>query len=212
MRCKSFLISDINQLQNYHLLELDIAFVNYEKELSLTEELRNPEVIKEWSDFSGRNKIVVFVHFVAKIEKKKFLSIMVIDNGRIIGVSDAVTKNKEYYESKRQRIYITSLGKIGVVVDDDILYPESVRSLNINGAEIIVSMSKKNFDTNYLNCYKSHNFFNDVLIFGIFNDKLCIFSKDMYIAEKNSSIEFDLIENYCDFSFIKKFENPSYEY
>ena len=72
-------------------------------------------------------------------------SAVIADRGRILGVSDAVhaIDESEFVAGGTFRVYDTSAGKIGIVVAEDLFFPESARVLTLCDADIIVCLFKK---------------------------------------------------------------------
>ena len=72
-------------------------------------------------------------------------SAVVADKGRIIGVSDMAhaIDNSEFVSGGSFRVYDTSVGKIGIIVAEDLLFPESARVLALCDADIIICLYKK---------------------------------------------------------------------
>lgn len=72
-------------------------------------------------------------------------SAVIADKGRILGVSDAVhaIDESEFVAGGTFRVYDTSVGKIGLVVAEDLFFPESARVLTLCDADIIVCLFKK---------------------------------------------------------------------
>jgi len=69
-------------------------------------------------------------------------SAVVIDNGKLIGVSDMahVVDETDYSPGGGFRVYDTNKGKIGIVVDEDIYFPEVPRILTLCDSEVILSL------------------------------------------------------------------------
>lgn len=67
-------------------------------------------------------------------------SVVIADKGKILGVSDMVhcAVNSEYTPGGGFRVYDTSKGKIGILVGEDLFFPESMRVLTLCDADIIV--------------------------------------------------------------------------
>ena len=72
-------------------------------------------------------------------------SAVIADKGKILGVSDMVhaIDQSEYAPGGNFRVYDTSVGKIGVLVGEDLFFPESARVLTLCDADIIVCVFKK---------------------------------------------------------------------
>lgn len=72
-------------------------------------------------------------------------SAVIADKGRILGVSDAVHSidESEFVAGGNFRVYDTGAGKIGLIVAEDLFFPESARVLTLCDADIIVCVFKK---------------------------------------------------------------------
>ncbi len=72
-------------------------------------------------------------------------SVVVADKGKILGVTDMVhtIDESEFASGGNFRVYDTSCGKIGVIVCEDLYFPESARALTLFDADIIVCIFKK---------------------------------------------------------------------
>ncbi len=69
-------------------------------------------------------------------------SAVVIDCGKLLGVSDMahVMDDSRYSPGGGFRVYDTSKGKIGIIVDEDLFFPEVARILTLCDSEVILSM------------------------------------------------------------------------
>ncbi len=72
-------------------------------------------------------------------------SAVVADKGKILGVSDMAHSidDSEFVAGGNFRVYDTSVGKIGVIVGEDLFFPETARVLTLCDADIIVCLLKK---------------------------------------------------------------------
>ncbi len=211
MKGKLFVKEDISDFYKDCFDNLDFVLLIYKGEISLTEELKDPIVSRELCKLSKEHSFILFFHFIALIENKKYLSVMVIDNGRIIGVSDSVT-SKEFCNSQRQRIYLTSKLKAGIVVDEDIFHTDSVSSLCQNKADAIIFMTANDFSDNFYQALSCHKFFNDISIIAAFGNKLCIYGKNSVFGICEKEYSFDVLSKSKKGRQTKKLKNPSFEY
>lgn len=115
------------------------------KEIDMVAELQgNDNIIKHLSTHSKLNHLVTVCLFYATIYRKQYLSAIVIDNGKILGVTDMTHRvSAEFYLDRGQcyRIYDSSLGKFGIVVGDDIFFPEVPRLLRLAKADYLLALS-----------------------------------------------------------------------
>lgn len=72
-------------------------------------------------------------------------SAVIIDNGRLAGVSDMahIIDESGYSPGGGFRIYETTRGRIGIIVGDDIFYPEVPKALSLCESDIIISLFGK---------------------------------------------------------------------
>ena len=72
-------------------------------------------------------------------------SAVIADKGKILGVSDMAHSidQSEFVSGGNFRVYDTSAGKIGVLVAEDLFFPESARVLALCDADIIICVFKK---------------------------------------------------------------------
>ncbi len=71
-------------------------------------------------------------------------SAVIADKGKILGVSDMLHSidDSEYVAGGSYRVYDTSAGKIGLIIAEDIFFPESPRILSLCDAEVIICVCK----------------------------------------------------------------------
>ena len=72
-------------------------------------------------------------------------SAVVADKGKILGVTDMshALDDGEFVAGGNFRVYDTSAGKIGIIVAEDLFFPESARILALCDADVIVCVFKK---------------------------------------------------------------------
>jgi predicted amidohydrolase len=72
-------------------------------------------------------------------------SAVVADHGKILGVTDMAHSidDSEFVASGNFRVYDTTAGKIGVIIAEDLFFPESARVLTLCDADFIVCIFKK---------------------------------------------------------------------
>ena len=72
-------------------------------------------------------------------------SVAIADKGKILGVSDMVhlPEGSEFVPGGGFRVYDTSKGKIGLIIEDDLYFPEVARVLSLCDADFIVCILKK---------------------------------------------------------------------
>ena len=72
-------------------------------------------------------------------------SVVVTDKGKLLGVTDMAHSidESEFVSGGNFRVYDTSAGKIGILVAEDLFFPESGRVLALCDADIIICLFKK---------------------------------------------------------------------
>lgn len=72
-------------------------------------------------------------------------SAVIADNGKLLGVSDMAHSfgDSEYAPGGNFRVYDTSAGKIGLIVSEDLFFPETARVLTLCDADILICVFKK---------------------------------------------------------------------
>ncbi len=109
--------------------------VNYEKEVR-----GESSEMEEVALFSRTFDCVTVAGCYTDTRGIKRKSVIVADKGKILGVSDATTglDGEKYRCGAGLRVYDTSAGKIGVLVDRDLYFSEFVKSLSQCGSDVIV--------------------------------------------------------------------------
>jgi len=72
-------------------------------------------------------------------------SAVIADHGKILGVTDMAHSidDSEFVAGGNFRVYDTTAGKIGLIISEDLYFPESARVLALCDADFIVCMFKK---------------------------------------------------------------------
>ena len=91
-------------------------------------------------------------------------SAVVADNGKILGVSDMAhaIDDSEFVAGGNFRVYDTSAGKIGLIIAEDLFFPETCRVLTLCDADLIVCVYKKLENTMPLIMLRAGAFANGV--------------------------------------------------
>lgn len=121
-----------------------VGLVNYEKELK-----GETSVFEDIAIYSKQeNNIAVCGCYTDSrgILKK---SVVVAEKGRVLGVSDRVHSldREDYKCGAWVRIYNTSIGKLGVIVGEDLYFPQVLQTLSVCGAEIALCVFEKMNDS-----------------------------------------------------------------
>ncbi|MBR5900311.1 MAG: hypothetical protein IKZ38_02825 [Clostridia bacterium] len=72
-------------------------------------------------------------------------SAVIAEKGKILGVSDMVHSidDSEFVSGGNYRVYQTGAGKIGIIIAEDLFFPESARVLALCDADLICCIFKK---------------------------------------------------------------------
>ena len=76
-------------------------------------------------------------------------SVVVAEKGKILGVTDMVhsVDDSEFVAGGSYRVYHTVTGKIGVLVGEDLFFPQSSEVLSLCDADVIICIFKKQENT-----------------------------------------------------------------
>ncbi|MBE5751779.1 MAG: hypothetical protein E7357_05140 [Clostridiales bacterium] len=108
--------------------------VAYERELK-----GETRCFEDVATLSKQQKCVVVCGCITNARGHKRKSAIVAEQGRLIGVSDALhAVDGDVASGATLRVYDTSVGKMGVVVADDLAFPETLKSLAVCGSDFIV--------------------------------------------------------------------------
>ncbi len=92
-------------------------------------------------------------------------SAVIADKGKILGVSDMAHSidESEFVAGGNFRVYDTSSGKIGLIVAEDLFFPETTRVLTLCDADVVVCVFKKLDGVMPLVMLRSNAFANGVI-------------------------------------------------
>ena len=76
----------------------------------------------------------------------KHKSVIIADKGQLIDVSDMVNAPDGFDAGGAYRSYKTSAGVLGVVVDGDIMCPDSAKAAALNKADMIINIADKDIE------------------------------------------------------------------
>lgn len=114
--------------------------VSYKHELSGAE-----SKLPMLSNFSRKVKGVVIAGAVTDNYGILKQSVILADNGKLLGISDTVLgyENSPYQVGGSFKVYQTSACKIGVIVSDDVKNFDAVRSMSLCDADLIVAVTQE---------------------------------------------------------------------
>lgn len=109
-----------------------LGMVSYERELKGETSLFEDVALLSKE---GQNVVVCGCYTDARGIRRK--SVVVADRGRILGVSDMVNRidGGEYRGGAGIKIFDTGAGKLGVIVAEDLYFPQVAQTLSVCGAE-----------------------------------------------------------------------------
>ncbi len=108
--------------------------VSYERELR--GETRYFEEVAALSQETGATVVCGCITDTKGFKRK---SAVVAENGKILGVSDMLNVvDGEMNSGAALKVYDTKAGKIGVLVSEDLYFPEVAKSLTLCGSDVIV--------------------------------------------------------------------------
>lgn len=111
-----------------------VGEVSYERELK-----GETRFFERAATLSKMGKNVVVCGCVTDTRGHKRKSAVVAENGRLSGVSDMLhVIDGEVGSGAALRVYETKVGKMGVVVADDLRFPSVIKSLAVCGSDFIV--------------------------------------------------------------------------
>ena len=116
------------------------AFGFAQKEVSYEKELKGEsDFFESVAQFSKKTGSVVVCGCITDTQGHKRCSAVVAENGRLLGVSDATRAvDDNLGVGACLRVYETKKGKIGVVVNTDFYFQETLQTLVACGADYIV--------------------------------------------------------------------------
>ncbi|MBO5925348.1 MAG: hypothetical protein J6Q52_03755 [Clostridia bacterium] len=111
----------------------------YPDVISLEDELKGTShIFKSICHISKQKNLLYTLPCHLKLGDKLFNSVVLAENGKLIGTSDMTHGDNKYSLSSSFVIHDTRYGKIGVLIDDDVSYFECGRILSLMGAEILL--------------------------------------------------------------------------
>ena len=123
-------------------------------------------------------------------------SAVIAEKGKILGVSDMsfTIDESEFKSGGNFRVYQTSVGKIGLLVGDDIYFPESAKVLALCDADIIVSIFGRCDNGMPEIMTRASAFSNGVTIALLSNDRVTVagVNGDVLLSSCKENTEADL--------------------
>lgn len=143
--------------------------------VNLPDELRGTsDVLMRLAEFSKRKQVIIAAGMLAETGNKTYESVVVIDRGKILGVSDCIASARRGVSAGvALRRYATSMGKLAVFVGGDVRYPELWNFASAGRYVICMCGGKAESDT--LVCARAFAVYAGKYVLAVFDDsKVCI--------------------------------------
>ncbi len=159
----------------------------------------------------------MIVCFISLAEDKQYLSALVVDKGCIKGISDMISKEPFYKghalaSARAQRIYMTSQGSIGVILDGDIKSPDCVASLLQRGASTLLFLTLSAYDPLIKRYLDAQTLLNKITLAGTFSDKWFIYNKELALFAQGSIHTLKTQNSILPNNIKKAYEKVFYEF
>lgn len=147
-----------------------LGLVSYKKELSL-----ETEYFQDIANLSKQISSVVICGCDTDTYGVFRHSAVIADNGKILGVSDMLyaLDDSEYSPGGNLRVYQTSVGRLGVIIGEDLFFPDVINALSLCDAEVIICLFKSSENYMVKTVAKSQAFCNGVSIVVLSNEQFC---------------------------------------
>ena len=124
---------------------VDVAVFGFvEGEICYERELQGEtSFFQELTGLSKRLQSVVLCGCITNIRGQKRKSVAVADKGRLLGVSDMLNGFSGFAGGAEVRVYETDVGRMGVVVAEDLCFPDIVKTLALCGSDFIVCVMER---------------------------------------------------------------------
>ncbi len=126
-------------------------------------------------------------------------SVIVADCGSLMGVSDMVhaVQADRYAAGGGFRVYDTSKGKIGIIVDEDLYFPEVPRILTLCGSEILLSVADNLNNDMCTVLARAYSFTNGIpSAVSCGGSTLAVDGKGEVLSENTESVKIELNREY----------------
>jgi hypothetical protein len=131
----------------------------------------------------------------------KHKSAVIIEDGHIIDINDMVHGYDDEYDlGKGFRVYDTSKGKIGLIIHNDILFPESSRMLTVCDSDFLITLIDTSLGRDCMVMVRSSSVSN-----GIYN--ICSEPSSSYYCD-----ELGVVQGYSKKDFLELDINPKKDY
>lgn len=177
-------LSHLDFLDYKDYAKCDCILGTFTQPVDLQKENVCPAFFRKITRFSSLTMSLMIVCFVAAIEDKRYLSALVVDKGCIKGVSDMISAQPFFTEyaltsARAQRIYMTSQGRVGIILDGDIKSPDCVTNLLRRGASTLFFLTLTNYQPLIKRYLDAQTLLNNTAIAGTFADKWFIYKEEL---------------------------------
>lgn len=122
--------------------------------VDLRAELRGESrVIAPLMRLSAKHGNLIVAALRATVDDGEYNSAIVIDHGKVLGVSDQIRAPRSMRNGTCMRCYRTSFGTMGVILSDDVRSPQLWHALSRARSDFIVMMDEKVFDEDRDNAF-----------------------------------------------------------
>ena len=135
--------ADINSFTDYDVIVFGfegLKKVNYKNELNGSE-----SNLQNFAYLSKKSKKIIISGCITDNYGVIRKSAVITENGKLLGISDMnVNLNSSgYSQGGGYRVYQTSKGRVGVIVGDDLIDYDGVKSLSLCDADVIVFINNE---------------------------------------------------------------------
>jgi hypothetical protein len=125
------------------LQRVDLVLLSFKvfSEINYQSEIENKtESIKQIITLSKELNCIVMAASNYNLFGKNYSSVLVSDRGHLLGIADSVYPISDKTAGKELKIFKTKLGKIGVIVNEDILNIKVAKILKKFGAKFLINI------------------------------------------------------------------------
>lgn len=151
---------------------------------------------------SRDKKSVVIGGYITENYGLTRLSAVIADKGKILGISDMSVSvhNTAYSLGSGFKVYTVTGGKIGVLIGDDILLPESVRSLTDCDVDVIFIINGSCKHSLFLSVLRSQAYLYGVPLISIANKIIAVDGNGSVIIDSQNLSEIIEVDTKKHFS------------
>ncbi|MDR3293689.1 MAG: hypothetical protein LBT20_06300 [Clostridiales bacterium] len=137
----------------------------------MSEFVGKTEDLKRYVRLSGEKKIVLIAATVSRLFGKSYRTAIVVHKGNILGVSDQTHKTRtELTLGNSLKLYETDCGKLGILLGEDIFFPECALALTEAGADRLIYLTELEFQKSADAVLKASAIFCGLNIAAVFKD------------------------------------------